>query len=112
MEALCTKQIFAKLPLLRAGIWNHCPGSLYPADIPSRGLPTEELSRSKLWRYGPNLSQIPEGIPSKDEMPEPCVAEMKAHSLMVPVQEGTVSLILAIECFGTVHKMFRVTVMY
>ena len=107
MKALRVNEIHEAI---RTSNWNHCPGSLNPADIPSRGLPTEELYGSKFWRYGPDLSQIPEGIPSKDEMPEPCVAEMKAHSLMVPVQEGTVSRILAIERFGgTVHKLFRVT---
>ena len=89
--------------------WSHCPGTLNPADIPSRGITAEELSRSTLWRDGPDLSQFPEGIPLPDDIPEPCVVEMKAHTLIVPSQVGTVSDVIEIERFRTVHKLYRTT---
>ena len=35
--------------------WNYCPSSLNPADLPSRGLNANELSKSELWWHGPEF---------------------------------------------------------
>ena len=35
--------------------WNHCPGLLNPADMPSRGLTGSELGESKSWWNGPSF---------------------------------------------------------
>lgn len=35
--------------------WNHCPGPLNPADLPSRGLSASELKESTLWWNGPSF---------------------------------------------------------
>ena len=34
--------------------WNHCSGRTNPADLPSRGIPLNELVVSKLWQRGPD----------------------------------------------------------
>ena len=40
--------------------WRHCPGSLNPADLPSRGLSAKELSTNKIWCNGPEFLYKPE----------------------------------------------------
>ena len=40
--------------------WRHCPGSLNPADVPSRGLRRYELPRKKTWWEGPQFLQLRE----------------------------------------------------
>ena len=92
--------------------WNHCPGILNPADIPSRGITVEELSRSTLWRTGPDLAQIPDsgGLMSTDDLPDECVAEMKAHTMVIsPPHVGVVSSVIDIDRFETLNKLYRVT---
>ena len=89
--------------------WSHCPGMLNPADLPTRGLTTEELSRNTLWRNGPDLVQIPENVQLSDDLPEPCTAEMKAHVLISCGQVPTVSNAIEAERFETLHKLYRVT---
>ena len=37
--------------------WRHCPGSLNPADLASRGISGEELVKSNLWLHGPDFLQ-------------------------------------------------------
>lgn len=88
--------------------WSHCPGKLNPADLLSRGLTAEELSRSTLWRGGPDLSQIPGNGQLSDDLPQPCIAEMKAHTLMIHGQVATVSNVIEAGCFETLHKLYRV----
>ena len=89
--------------------WSHCLDTLNPADLPSRGLTTEELSRSTLWRGGPDLSQIPENVQLSDDLPESCSAEMKAHTLISCERVATVSNTIEAEQFETLHKLYRVT---
>ena len=88
---------------------SHCPGTQNPADIPSRRITAEELSTSTLWRDGLDLSQIPEGIPPPDDIPELCAVEMKAHTLMIPSRVETVSDVVEIQRFRTVHKLYQTT---
>ena len=37
--------------------WRHCPGSLNPADLASRGISGEELVKSNRWLHGPDFLQ-------------------------------------------------------
>ena len=53
--------------------WNHCSGKNNPADIPSHGLSSLELSTSELWRCGPNwLQEDPDIALLPAEIPEAC----------------------------------------
>ena len=47
--------------------WRFCPGTLNPADIPSRGIRGSALSQNKVWWEGPNFlhlspSEWPKGV--------------------------------------------------
>jgi len=40
--------------------WQHCPGNMDPADIPSRGMNRVKLANSALWWNGPDFLRLPE----------------------------------------------------
>ncbi|XP_078374406.1 uncharacterized protein LOC144657946 [Oculina patagonica] len=40
--------------------WRHCPGSLNPADLPSRGMTGREMVNCSTWWEGPEFLQLPE----------------------------------------------------
>ena len=60
-------------------LWSHCPGVSNPADLPTRGLTTLELSVNQLWRQGPDWLGM--DLPWTDSepacMPEECAVELK-----------------------------------
>ena len=100
--------------LVPVDCWNHCSGKENPADIPSRGMTPLELSTSKLWRNEPEwLKAQTNPVPLPVEIPEPCVAELKAssrvavHSLLISRPPG-ISHIIDCERFNTIHKLYRV----
>jgi hypothetical protein len=41
--------------LSSVNVWRFCPGSLNPADLPSRGISAQELSNESLWFNGPDF---------------------------------------------------------
>ena len=58
--------------------WSHCPGSSNPADLPSRGMTSLELSVSLLWRRGSNWLQCgfdPSPQDQSQDIPEECLTE-------------------------------------
>ena len=69
--------------LVAGSHWSHCPGADNPADIPSRGMNVEELSKSELWLDGPawlmSISLGPTGLCQHDDesVPEECLPELK-----------------------------------
>ena len=104
--------------LTPADIWSHCPGKENPADLPSRGLTPVELTANQLWKYGPEWLRTPKlpcETPSLEEIPEPCLAELKApskvgvHSLLTSQLPCHISNIVNIAQYSSVHKLLRVT---
>lgn len=100
--------------------WHHCSGKENPADLPSRGLAPAELASNQLWRYGPDwLTTLkcrpPCTTPSVEEVPEPCLVELKTspkvgtHSLLNPEPPCRISNVIDIARFSSVNKLLRVT---
>ena len=98
--------------------WSHCPGKSNPADLPSRGLTTLELSVNQLWRQGPewllagvNPCSEPQ-MPSA--MPEECSLELKAKAarstnLLATSAKYPVSQLIECTKFNSLTTLLRVT---
>ena len=100
--------------------WHHCSGKENPADLPSRGLAPTELVSNQLWEHGPDWLTTPKcrppcTTPSEEEVPEPCLVELKispevgTHSLLNPETPCRIGNVIDIARFSSVHKLFRVT---
>ena len=40
-------------------LWQHCPGNINPADLPSRGIKASDLIKASLWWEGPQFLKLP-----------------------------------------------------
>ena len=98
--------------------WNHCPGRENPADLPTRGLTPTELATNQLWKCGPDWLKALEPLcrtSSLEEIPELCLAELKAsskvrvHSLLTPHLPHRIGSIIDVKRFSSIHKLLRVT---
>ena len=95
--------------------WGYCPGTMNPADLPSRGIKSNELVKSSLWWTGPEfLKSKPEfwpKPPSNSNSPKIAYGEAlkqrdtETHALSVNEKEH--SEIIAIERFSSKTKLLR-----
>ena len=98
--------------------WSHCSGKTNPADLPSRGLTSLELSVSCLWREGPEWlrSDEPNAEEDKEEssMPGECEKELKAgsriaHNLLASEHPTGIGSVMNCGDFSSMLHLRRVT---
>jgi len=89
---------------------DHCSGKSNPADIPSRGLSSTELSVSELWKHGPNwLHDDQDTALLPPEMPEACAKELKSPNIFcLMASTDTIHVSNIIDCtkFSSVHRLY------
>ena len=97
-------------------LWKHCSGKNNPADLPSRGLTPLELSRSILWRGGPDwLHGSDLDVNSEVQPMTECLAEMRAedrktsHGLLTVGDRVALSEIIDCENYSSLDRLFSVT---
>ena len=103
--------------------WRHCPGTLNPADLPSRGITACQLVNSKVWWKGPEfLREEEENWPrlgSSDVLDELALSEMlkqpteSTHVLVNRAQEDmplpSIGNVVTCKSFSNIHRLLRVT---
>ena len=85
MEAVCPKSVIEIRSLIPPARWRHCPGTLNPADIPSRGFSVSEFKeKEQLWLHGPErpLQSDVQAVTSDDPRSE-CLVERKARDKLI-----------------------------
>ena len=108
--------------LINKDVWHHCPGSLNPADMPSRGIKGSELLCNTVWWKGPQFLQLTETewpCTVSTENSEEAQAEFLknppevAYTLtsMVSSLSNLIKVSNAIDCtqFSDLHKLLLVT---
>ena len=88
-----------------------------PADLPSRGLTTLELTVNQLWQQGPEwlYADVPWVKPEPcTSMPEECAVELKGTplpslNLVTADFQGSISDLMSCDRFSTLSKLLRVT---
>lgn len=88
--------------------WHHIGSGENPADLVSRGLPSEELMRSQLWWHGPQWLQNDDSINHKFEIPE-----LDESQLSVSDRSSTVAVTIQrdvdpFDKYSTYGKLIRV----
>ena len=104
--------------------WRHCPGEINPADLPSRGLRSKELSSCKTWWNGPNflrnpVDQWPEmsqpAQTEEDEIQreaiknEPVITHSMVNTSSRDAPDHGIDKIIDIERFSSITNLLRVT---
>ena len=104
--------------LTPANCWKHCSGRKNPADIPSRGFTSLELSVIALWHNGPEWLQTSDLQDTQVLIPSPdCLVELKqkelnlAHGLLSVERSIGLSKIIRCENFSSLNRLLSVTVM-
>ena len=97
--------------------WRFCPGSLNPADLPSRGIYGKNIGANKVWWEGPRFLALPLSewpkLETNQEIDPAVAAEEKVsiepiHVLVgqqIPVTKTTP--VVSIERFSTKTKLLR-----
>ena len=90
--------------------WSHCPGTSNPADLPSRGMTSLELSVNQLWRHGPEWLQMgfePCVSNAVQEMSNECATEIKnvkSHSLISAQSSTAIEAVIEPTRYSTLSR--------
>ncbi|XP_040070852.1 uncharacterized protein LOC120843527 [Ixodes scapularis] len=94
--------------------WYHCPGSMNPADLMTRGKTVRQLSVYDEWWFGPDwlrrdLVDWPPAASPANDLPSDIEAERR-HKVNVLLHDASVPYpLLTLENFGSYTRMLRVT---
>ena len=101
--------------------WNHCPGVLNPADMPSRGLRGCQIEGNEVWWRGPSFLELhPSEWPHMEIQDTDSEAQLElmkndfviSHTLSVATSTLTfhkVQNIIDCTCFSKLDKLLKVT---
>ena len=99
--------------------WQHCPGCLNPADIPSRGMKSSKLADNEMWWTGPSFLKSSEcRWPRADVFPASDATEAETIKnsvatthVLVSTGKTKVCLSEVIDCaeYSSFNKLLRVT---
>ncbi|XP_068712813.1 uncharacterized protein [Montipora foliosa] len=108
--------------LVPASRWQHCNGKDNPADIPSRGFSSVELSWCPLWKEGPKwltcFTEDTKSVFNSTHIPEECFVEVRAEekvkcqtsSLFLAATEPCgIAQIMRAEDISDLQRLLRVT---
>ena len=107
--------------LVKKDLWQHCPGTENPADIPTRNNDPSRLTRDSRWFSGPKwLAEEEENWPEQKTSMEPtedCLAEMKpaarekdSTALLIQAErEHRISRVVDCERYSSYSRLLRVT---
>ena len=100
-------------------LWRHCPGTLNPADIPTRGMSATEFANNDLWFKGPDFIRKPKEFWSEDisadikEPPSDALGEERTVINLIAETKMClrVSLeqIIDLQRYSSYEKLLRVT---
>ena len=99
--------------------WNHCPGIMNPADLPSRGIRVDEMRSNPVWWNGPEFLRLPESewpiapfeenIAVTEIIKQPPKVTHILTSNMSNTEAPDIGMIIDCERFGSKLRLLRVT---
>lgn len=94
--------------------WNYCKSQENPADLPTRGVPMNELLEIKEWFHGPlwlSNGNLPNGLCSFESPPKECLEEeMKiSHNYVTTSTQQNIGTIIALKNYNKYMKLLRVS---
>ena len=95
-------------------VWNHCPGVVYPADLPSHRITMSELQVSHLSNFGPEWLKFGPIQSALSEMLKECTRKLKTsskntHNLAATKFQPTIGGLTESRRFGSFQRLMRVT---